>query len=421
MVTQTRHPEQFTRYAPFFQFLFDLDVPVEVVASRSKKIAHLDAPQSRLRSLLQVEAALDWAGQNLGAVTHQNEMPGVNRFGVANLDIDYEGHGFNLSPFKLMIRRTGETSRAQYLFRVSDAETQLNGTHHGTHDVCTWLFILPGSIHKSGSLYELWIKEGEDWVLWDGQTLSLDLLPILDPDQYRITLNESELMKLGIDLVKQPKKPVVLKRKRSTRAAPIIWVAATGEFKTRIKKARYYLKHWAWRSQSGMRGHSALIVAAANLRLYFCLPKGIAIKMLKKYFNPRCVDSHGNPSPWSDKELEHKWDQAGVKGMYPTLGETDIRAVQKVRANSLQAEVQKFLAEYTVEDGTCNPTLLREAFLVWRCGEAVSETAFGRAVSTVTGIRSSSPAGVRVYKGFSLSSQGLRLITHGLESQAEVA
>jgi hypothetical protein len=101
----TSHPEQFTRYAPFYRFLFDLDVPIEVVTSRTKRIAFGTALKSRLMTLHHVEAALDWAGQNLGGVTHQSDMPGINPQGIANLDIDHEGLGFDLSPFKLMIRR----------------------------------------------------------------------------------------------------------------------------------------------------------------------------------------------------------------------------------------------------------------------------------------------------------------------------
>jgi hypothetical protein len=408
------HPEQFTRYAPFYRFLLDLDVPIEVVSRGTKQIAHLTAPLSRLRSLHHIEAALDWADQSLGAVTHQEAMPGVNKNGLANLDIDHDGLDFDLSPFRLMIRRTGETSRAQYLFRVAQPEAQLHCTQHGTHDVCTWLFMLPGSIHKSGSLYELWIKEDGEWVPWDGQPLSLDLLPILDPDAFRITFSDAELIALGIDPASLPGRRTKGHRKGKRRTATLVWVTATGQPSTRLKKAKYYLIHRAWQSVSGCRGHISLLVAVANLRLYFQLSKELSLKLLKDHFNPRCKDLNGCPEPWSDKELEHKWKQAGKPGMFPTLGVKDERAVNKVKAAALRDEVKRFLAEFTVEGGSSSPTLLREAFLVWRGGEDVNGTAFGLAVQRASGVKSTKPGGVRAYHGFSLSSAGLRLITHGL-------
>lgn len=421
MVNDIQPTEQFTRYAPFCRFLLDLDVPIEVISHGTKKIAHYTAPLSRLRSLHHIEAALDWANQSLGGVTHQEEMPGVNPHGLANLDIDHDGLDFDLSPFKLMIRRTGETYRAQYLFRVAQPGAQLLCTQHGTHDVCTWLFLLPGSIHKSGSLYELWIKENGEWVPWDGETLSLDLLPILDPEQYRITYSDSELITLGINPGSLPGRGTSKGRKGRRSTAVLIWVTATGQLDTRIKKARYYLKNRAWQSISGCRGHIALLVAVVNLRLYFQLPKELCLKLLKEHFNPRCVDLNGCPAPWSDRELEHKWKQAGKPGMFPTLGVKDERAVNKVKAEALREEVKRFLAEFTVEGGVSNPSLLRDAFLVWRGGLEVTETAFGLAVQRASGVKSSKPGGVRGYKGFSLSSAGLRLITHGLLSTEAVA
>lgn len=54
-----------------------------------------------------------------------------------------------------------------------------------------------------------------------------------------------------------------------------------------------------------------------------------------------------------------------------------------------------------------NPTDLRLAFIAQRGGEVVDETRFGRAVSQVTGIRTTTPNGKRVYQGFSLTEAGL--------------
>lgn len=421
MVNGTHHPEQFSRYAYFYRFLLDLEVPIGVIQRGTKQIAHLTAPQSRLWSLQHVEAALDWAGQSLGGITHQEEMPGVNPHGVANLDIDHDGLNFDLSPFKLMIRRTGQTFRAQYLFRVENPAAQLHCSQHGTHDVCTWLFLLPGSIHKSGSLYELWIREDGVWVPWDGQPLSLDLLPILDPDQYRITHSDAELATLGINPNSLPERGLRGRKMKKSPTPSPVWVAATGSFQKRMEKAKYYLRRKAWRSVEGIRGHSALLAAVVNMRLYFQLPRELSIKLLKDHFNPRCVDLNGCPAPWSDKELEHKWKEAGKPGMFPTLGEKDEKAVNKVRATALRDEVKRFLDEFTVPGGVSNPTLLRDAFLVWRGGEEVNATAFGLAVQRASGVKSSTPGGVRGYHGFSLTSAGLRLITNGIPGTSQAA
>lgn len=421
MVKGTSHPEQFTRYAPVYKMLLDAGTPIMGLGKGKKLPWHLTAPQSRLSDLYLIEAALDWAGLNLGGITHQLDMPDANPHGIANLDIDADGHGLDLSMFSLMVRRTGEASRAQYWFRVADPARQLVFSPHGTHDVCTWNFVLPGSIHKSGSLYELWIKEDGEWVLWDGQALDLSMLPILDPDQFRVTHSPSPRDDEKPPSDKPPRRLVTLKSSRRRREAPTVVVKATGLFPTRIKKAKFYLRHKAWRSISGMQGHTALMVVAANMRLYFDLPKEIGLSLLKDLFNPRCTDIQGNPAPWSDTELEHKWKEAGKPGIYSTLGASDPKAVAKKRSIDLTAEVRAFLAAFTIQEGICNPTILREGFLVWRGGEEVTQTAFGIAVSKATGIKSSCPGGVRIYKGFSLSSGGLRLITHGLPSHRSAA
>lgn len=421
MVIGTSHPEQFTRYAPVYKMLLDAGTPIMGLSKGKKLPWNLTAPKSRLNDLYQIEAALDWGGLNLGGVTHQEAMPGINPHGIANLDIDAEDHGLDLSPFSLMVRRTGEASRAQYWFRVADPARQLVFSPHGTHDVCTWNFVLPGSVHQSGSLYELWIKEAGEWVPWDGQALDLDMLPILDPDQFRVSHRPPPPDGAESDEGKLRRRLVTLRSSRRRREAPTIVVKATGLFPTRIKKAKFYLRHGAWRSIAGMQGHTALMVATANLRLYFDLPKDIGLSLLKDLFNPRCADIHGNPAPWSDAELEHKWKEAGKPGIYSTLGAADPRAVAKKRSNDLTAEVRAFLVAFTIQEGICNPTILRDAFIVWRGGEEVTQTAFGRAVSAVTGVRSTKPGGVRIYRGFRLSSDGLRLITHGLSLSVEAA
>jgi len=65
------------------------------------------------------------------------------------------------------------------------------------------------------------------------------------------------------------------------------------------------------------------------------------------------------------------------------------------------------LGQFTQDDGTTNPTTLRLAFIASRGGEDINATAFGRAVSKVSGIQTTTPNGKRVYQGFSLTEAGL--------------
>jgi hypothetical protein len=156
-----------------------------------------------------------------------------------------------------------------------------------------------------------------------------------------------------------------------------------------------------------MSGHNSLLVVVTNLRLFHRLEYPLALKMLKEHFNPRCHDLQGNPCPWSDAEIAHKWKEAGKPGAYPTLGVKHPRARAREVRLMLEGEVKEFLGLFTQPGGSANPTALRMAFIASRDGEDVNETAFGRAVSKVTGIQTTSPNGKRAFKGFHLSEAGL--------------
>ncbi len=133
----------------------------------------------------------------------------------------------------------------------------------------------------------------------------------------------------------------------------------------------------------------------------------MALDMVKEHFNPRCQDLQGNPCPWSGAEISHKWSEAGKPAAYPTLGVNNPKARAKVARLMLEGEVAEFLGQFTQSGGSANPSILRLAFIASRGGEVVNETAFGRAVSKVTGIQTTTPNGKRVFKGFSLTEAGL--------------
>jgi hypothetical protein len=265
------------------------------------------------------------------------------------------------------------------------------------YDLCTWNTVMPGSIHETGTVYELEFLEDGEWVIWDGEAFSIEMLPTVDPEKYRSL--ENHRLKQQAQNIRQLN-PTTATTMTTTKTP--VWVVATGSPATRVKMAKNYLRYYAWASISGMNGHDALLVVVINLRLYHCLERSTAISLVNEHFNPRCKDLQGNPCPWSGAEILHKWNEAGKSDAYPTLGVKDPKARAKVAAMMVQSEVAEFLSLYTSPGGTCDPMVLREAFISFRGGEDVNAIAFGRAVSKAPGIERTKSHGVRGYKGFHL-------------------
>ena len=395
----TEYDSQYRRYDRIYQAFQEAGVPLAGLQEGTKRICHNTAPQSILRDLQQLEAAMD-SGLNVGAITHQEDMLGINPLGFWDLDIDGPAHGLDLSPFTWRVRREGELVKAHYLARLPDPTVPLTASLKGKdYDLCTWNTVLPGSVHKSGTVYELEFLEGGNWVQWDGEAFSINLLPVVDPEQYRAEMNQRQ--------VKRPGNVHKLQTKPKKAKKQVVWVTATGTLATRTKMARRYLLYYSWKSISGMNGHDTLLVVVTNLRLFHRLDQSLALDMVKQHYNPRCQDLQGNPCPWSDAEITHKWNEAGKPGAYPTLGAKHPRARAKEARLILEGEVEAFLGQFTQDGGTTNPTTLRLAFIASRGGEDVNATAFGRAVSKVSGIQTTTPNGKRVYQGFSLTEAGL--------------
>jgi len=403
-----KHPHQprFLRYQWVYKALMDAGVPIIALKPKSKRPAFGTVLESRIRDLDHLEVVLDDLGLNIGAVTHQKDLPGTNPLGFVELDIDKAGHGCDLSQFPLMVRRNGQSDRAHFPFRVPNPQEPIRASLHGTHDVCTWNTVLAGSIHEDGSLYELWIKDGNGWVLWDGEAFAVEMLPIIDPDTFRTSGEPGDgVLESGSSSVNGNKLAQALHPRK-----PIpIWVTASGRDEIRYDKAKYYVRGCAWKATEGNRGHSALYAVVCNLRLYHQLPFSRALYLLNQYFNPRCRDQQGRPCPWSGDEILHKWEQAGLPGAYPTLGVKDPKARRKEELLQLQGEVIDFLERFTTEGGSCSPTSLLEAFRGFRGGEPISAKTFGALIRSVTGNGSKSPGGPRRYLGFHLkeADQGL--------------
>jgi len=403
------YDSHFRRYDRIYQAFLEGGVPLAGLLEGTKQLFHNSAPESLLLDLRYLEAAMD-AGANVGAITHQKDLPGINPLGFWDLDIDGPDHGLDLSQFTFRVRRQGETVRAHYWARQPDPSVPLEASYKGKdYDLATWNTVMPGSVHESGTVYELEYLEGGEWVPWDGETFTLDMLPVVDPEAYRAQEN--------LRVPTTPGKVQPLRTKTKNAKKLVVWVAATGSEATRIKMARNYLRYYAWKSVSGKNGHDTLMVAVTNLRLFHRLERTLALKLIHEHFNPRCVDLNGNPCPWSDAEIAHKWEQAGKPGAYPTRGVNNPKARAKEARIMLEGEVAEFLAKFTQEGGKANPTDLRLAFIAQRGGEVVDETRFGRAVSKVMGIRTTTPNGKRVYQGFSLTEAGLGL-TRGIGKAA---
>lgn len=393
------YDSHYRRYDRIYHAFLEGGVPLAGLLEGTKQLFHNSAPESLLLDLRYLEAAMD-AGANVGAITHQKDLPGINPLGFWDLDIDGPDHGLDLSPFTFRVRRQGETVRAHYWARQPDPTVPLEASYKGKdYDLATWNTVMPGSVHESGTVYELEYLEDGEWVPWDGEAFTLDMLPKVDPEAYRAQENQRAPKNHG------KVQPLSTKPKKAKKL--VVWVAATGSEVTRIKMARNYLRYYAWKSISGKNGHDTLMVAVTNLRLFHRLDRTLALKMVQEHFNPRCVDQQGNPCPWSDAEIAHKWEQAGKPGAYPTLGVKHPRARAKEARIMLEGEVAEFLGQVTQQGGATNPTTLRHAFIASRGGEVVNPTAFGRAVSKVTGIQTTTPNGKRVYQGFSLTEAGL--------------
>lgn len=393
------YDSHYRRYDRIYHAFLEGGVPLAGLLEGTKQLFHNSASESLLLDLRYLEAAMD-AGANVGAITHQKDLPGINPLGFWDLDIDGPDHGLDLSPFTFRVRRQGETVRAHYWARLPDPTVSLEASYKGKdYDLATWNTVMPGSVHESGTAYELEYLDGGEWVPWDGEAFTLDMLPVVDPEAYRAQENQR------VPTTASNVQPLSIKPKKPKKV--VVWVAATGSESTRTKMARNYLLYYAWKSISGKNGHDKLLVAVTNLRLFHRLERTLALKMVQEHFNPRCKDLNGKPCPWSDAEIAHKWEQAGKPGAYPTLGVKHPRARAKEARIMLEGEVEEFLAKFTQEGGRVNPTDLRLAFIAQRGGEVVDGTRFGRAVSQVTGIRTTTPNGKRVYQGFSLTGAGL--------------
>ncbi len=215
-------------------------------------------------------------------------------------------------------------------------------------------------------------------------------------------------------------KPAVSTYRTTKRKTPV-WVPATGTSKTRIKKARFYLKGKAWVPADPRDGDKAMLVVVCNLRRYLELSAAMTVTLIQEHYNPRCITSGGHSWGWSSQDILKKYSQAGKRGMYPTLGVEDPKAKAKVNKMDLHRQFKAFWKKHVNPGGCCTPAEVREAFIRFRGGEAVTANMLSRVIKAVTGNEPVRPFGEKFYRGFHIVETHLGFIRDATKQQQLIA
>ena len=88
------YDSHYRRYDRIYQAFLEAGVPLAGLLEGTKQLFHNSAAESLLLDLRYLEAAMD-AGANVGAITHQKDLPGTNPMGFWDLDIDGPDHGLH--------------------------------------------------------------------------------------------------------------------------------------------------------------------------------------------------------------------------------------------------------------------------------------------------------------------------------------
>jgi len=195
-----------------------------------------------------------------------------------------------------------------------------------------------------------------------------------------------------------------------TRKTPV-WVKATGTIKTRIKKASFYLSRASWVPQDACDGDKAILIVVTNLRRYFQLCSRTTVSLIVRFYNPRCVTADGRSWAWSEFSIERKYRQAGKRGIYPTLGVRDPKAIRLAKKLEAVRQLRFFWRKFVRPGGRCTPAELRAAFVAFRGGEDITPNMLSRIIRSVTGLRPITPFGMKMYRGVHIAETHLGL-TH---------
>jgi hypothetical protein len=153
-----------------------------------------------------------------------------------------------------------------------------------------------------------------------------------------------------------------------------------------------------------------MLVVVCNLRRYHELSAAMTVSLIQEYYNPRCIIAGGHSWGWSSQDILKKYSQAGKRGMYPTLGAKDPKAKVKANKMELHRQVKAFWKKHVVPDGCCTPAEVRDAFIRFRGGEAVTPNMLSRVIKAVTGNEPVRPFGMKIYRGFHIAETHLGFI-----------
>lgn len=198
-------------------------------------------------------------------------------------------------------------------------------------------------------------------------------------------------------------KPLKIKQRLglplSMRKRKKAWVTAAGTLQSRQTMAAFYLKDFDHRIAAIFdQPVMTMGKAVCNLRYYYRLNAKQSAELMLAHFNPK---AHYR---WSEDGIMLAWEL--TEGFTPSLGLSDKDAVAKHQLADLEVDVIDLLAR-TLSGGRVSTEALFARFKELNPEADTNEVAFGRVVTSLTGISSHSSKGKRYYSGFHLPSSSM--------------
>lgn len=188
-----------------------------------------------------------------------------------------------------------------------------------------------------------------------------------------------------------------LAKPRALRMGQKAWVAAAGTLEQRQTMAAFYLVGFDHKTAAIFEEPVATMAkVVCNLRYYYRLNAKQTADLMLAHFNAK------SRYRWSEEGILLAWEL--VEGFTPSLGLSDKDAVAKHLLAELENDVIDFLAQ-VLPGGRVPVEDLYARFKASFPDVDTNEIAFGRVVTSLTGINSKSSKGRRYYSGFHLPSE----------------
>lgn len=186
---------------------------------------------------------------------------------------------------------------------------------------------------------------------------------------------------------------------RALRMRQKAWVAAAGTLEQRQTMAAFYLVGFDHRTAAIFDEPVATMAkVVCNLRYYYRLNAKQTADLMLAHFNAK------SRYRWSEEGILLTWEL--VQGFTPSLGLSDKDAVAKHELADLEDDVVDFLSR-VLPGGRVSVEVLYAGFKASNPEVDTNEIAFGRVVTSLTGISSKSSKGKRFYSGFHLPGEGV--------------